>query len=172
MSELQLLRCAQGVWTGEHRIWFTPTSPAARSTSQAMVLAARKQAAVAVALRWATDRQDYDATLLLRSNPEDRRFYGRWAGSHPRLPRNIVLRGGASSRHGIMLHGEDGDRPWEITIGRNTHEVAVTVYDLAASRPELPVMHATYPTRLLNVPLVGDRATAIPPLKRTCATDP
>ena len=73
-----------------------------------------------------------------------------------------MLRGGASSRHGIMLHGEEGERPWEITIGRITHEVAVTVYGLAASRPELPVMHAAYPTRLLSVPLVGDRATAIP----------
>ncbi len=171
MSELQWLRCAQGLWTGEHRIWSAPTSPAARSATQAMVLASRKQAAVAVALRWVTDRHEYDATLLLRSNSEDRRFVGRWTGSHPRLPRNLALRGGASIRHGIMLHGEDGDRPWEISIGRNTHEVAVTVYDLGASRPELPVMHAAYPTQHLNVPMVGNRATAIPPPKRASATD-
>jgi hypothetical protein len=146
VAELQSLHASHGVWGGIQRQWATPHGPGERSHSQAFVLASTRRLAVIMALRWRTGDQDYDAALVLDKAPEDQQITGQWSGTHPRTPTNLTLSGGAATRHGIVLHGSDsdGDRPWEITIGRTTHNITLTVYDGAGCRPELPVMHATY----------------------------
>jgi uncharacterized protein YndB with AHSA1/START domain len=105
-----------------------------------------------MALRWRTGDQDYDAMLVLDKAPDGQQITGQWSGTHPRTPTNLTLSGGAATRHGIVLHGDDGDRPWEITIGRTTHNITISVYDGAGCRPELPVMHATYTDRAGHCP--------------------
>jgi hypothetical protein len=147
VAELQSLHAAHGLWGGIQRLWATPHGPGERSHSQAFVLASTRRLAVVMALRWRTQDQDYDAMLVLDKAPDGQQITGQWSGSHPRTPTNLTLSGGAATRHGIVLHGDDGDdgdRPWEITIGRTTHNITLTVYDGAGCRPELPVMHATY----------------------------
>lgn len=146
-DELQSLHTSQGLWGGIQRLWVTPHGPGERSRSQALVFASAKQLAVVIALRWRTGNQDYDAALVLDRAPDDQQITGQWSGSHPRTPANLTLSGGAATRHGIVLHGDDGDRPWEITIGRTKHNITLSVYDGAGCRPELPVMHATYTDR-------------------------
>jgi hypothetical protein len=144
VAELQSLQASHGVWGGCQRLWVTPHGPGERSHSRAFVVASTRQLAVEIALRWRANGQDYDATLVLDKAPDGQQITGQWSGTHPRTPTNLTLSGGAATRHGIVLHGDDGDRPWEITIGRTTHNITLTVYDGAGCRPELPVMHATY----------------------------
>jgi hypothetical protein len=144
VAGLQSLQAAHGVWGGCQRLWVTPHGPGERSHSRAFVLASTKQLAVEIALRWRTNGQDYDAMLVLDKAPGGQQITGQWSGTHPRTPANLTLSGGAATRHGIVLHGDDGDRPWEITIGRTTHNITISLYDGAGCRPELPVMHATY----------------------------
>ncbi len=153
MSELSLLQSSQGVWEGLHRVWTTPAGSGVCSPSQALVLASVRQAAVVVALRWCTGEEDFYAVLMVRATPGGpHRFVGRWCGSHPQTPQTLTVGGGASTRDGIIVHSDGRQRPWEITVGRSSHEIALAVYDGAGCRPELPVMHATYPTQLGSLP--------------------
>lgn len=149
MTEFESLQSAQGLWDGLHRMWGTPTAPCERSKSQALVLASTTQVAVVVALRWRAHGAAFDAVLMLRSaSGSSSKFDGRLCGTHPQLPVAVTLRGDSAERHGILLHGEENGRPWEVTVGRSRQEIALTVYDGAGCRPELPVMHATYPMRI------------------------
>lgn len=152
MSELLLLRSFAGEWTGLHRAWPSPTGPSERSSSQAVVLISSKLVALAVALRWASRGKDCTAVLILRTTPADHQFVGKWSGSHPQLPANMVLHGSANNYRRIVLHGEDDHRPWEVTLTRGPQEMALTVYDLGTTRPELPVVHASYRHRIGSVP--------------------
>ncbi len=155
MAEFALLQSSQGVWDGQHRVWASPTARCERSSSQALVLASTSQAAVMIAMRWRTRGDAFDAVLMLRSTSDSYRFAGRLCGTHPLLPATLTLCGDATDRHGIVLHGEEHGRPWEVTVGRSSHEIAFTVYDGAGCRPELPVMHAGYPVKVQSLPLAA-----------------
>ena len=149
MIEFESLQAGQGLWDGLHRMWGTPRAPCERSTSQALVLASTTQVAVVVALRWWARGDAFDAVLMLRpTSGSSHKFGGRLCGTHPRLPVGVMLHGDSTERDGILLHGEENGCPWEVTVGRSRQQIALTVYDGSGCRPELPVMHATYPDRL------------------------